>query len=75
MGYTSLLGLSTSCTPSAAAMAARASSTETGRFVVNVALMEWERITGTRTQAQVTRSSGRCRILRPSFCSFISSEE
>ena len=35
--------------------------------------MECERITGTRTQVQFTRSSGRCRILRPSFCIFISS--
>ena len=35
--------------------------------------MEWLRTTGTRTQVQETVSSGRCMILRPSFCIFISS--
>ena len=39
-----------------------------------VMLSEWERMTGTRTHVQFTRSSGRCMILRPSFCIFISSE-
>ena len=39
-----------------------------------VTLSECERRTGTRTQVQHTRSSGRCMILRPSFWSFISSE-
>ena len=32
-------------------------------------------MTGTRTQVQLTRSCGRCMILRPSFCIFISSLE
>ena len=36
--------------------------------------MEWERTTGTRTQVQLTFISGKCRIFRPSFWSFISSE-
>jgi len=35
--------------------------------------MEWLRMTGTRTQVQETFISGRCMILRPSKCSFISS--
>ena len=35
--------------------------------------MEWLRTTGPRMQVQLTFSSGRCMILRPSFCIFISS--
>ena len=33
----------------------------------------WLRMTGTRAQVQLTFISGRWRILRPSFCIFISS--
>lgn len=56
-----------------ARMASLASATVIFSFVRTVTAMECERITGTRTQVQVTRSPGRCRILRPSFCIFISS--
>ena len=65
---------STSLTPGAEASAARASSTVMSRSNSSVMLSECERSTGTRTQVQFTRSSGRCIILRPSFCNFISSE-
>ncbi len=65
---------STTRTPGAAASAARTSSRPTARSNSSVMLSECERITGTRTQVQLTRRSGRCMILRPSFWSFISSE-
>jgi len=69
------LSMSSSKTqPGAPAMASLTSSTVSSRSVTMLADMEWERITGTLTQVQVTRSSGRCIILRPSFCIFISSE-
>ena len=55
-------------------MAARASSTEMWCTKCTAAEMEWLRTTGTRTQVHETFMSGRCRILRPSFWSFISSE-
>ena len=59
--------------PGKAAMAALACSTLTFSRVTRETEMEWDRITGTLTQVQVTFSSGRWRILRPSFCIFISS--
>ena len=59
--------------PLAALTASRACSTLMGSFVTNCTEMEWLRITGTRTQVQHTFRSGRCMILRPSFCIFISS--
>ena len=54
-------------------MASRASATLTGFPKWQLTEMEWLRTTGTRTQVQVTFRSGRCMILRPSFCIFISS--
>ena len=74
MGYTLLAGSSTTLTPGAASRICRARSGLSGFSNSTVMLSEWERMTGTRTQVQLTRSSGRCMILRPSFCIFISSE-
>ena len=54
-------------------MAALAASMGTFSSVRSVRAMEWERRTGTRTQVQLTRRSGACRMRRPSFCIFISS--
>ena len=58
----------------AAAISCRARSTEIFSRVRTTRDTLWLRTTGTRTQVQLTFSSGRCMIFRPSFCSFISSE-
>ena len=58
----------------AAAMSSLARRTEIFSRVRTTSETLWLRTTGTRTQVQLTRRSGRCMILRPSFCIFISSE-
>ena len=73
MGYCLFFRSSTSLQPGALAITSRACSTVTGTSKWQLTEMEWLRTTGTRTQVQLTFSSGRCMILRPSFCIFISS--
>ena len=74
MGYCLFCRSSTSLQPGAAAMSSRARSTDIFSLVRTTMDTLWLRTTGTRTQVQLTFSSGRCMILRPSFCIFISSE-
>ena len=70
MGYFLFFRSSTSRQPGAH----RRRSTEIFSLVRTTMDTLWLRTTGTRTQVQLTFSSGRCIILRPSFCIFISSE-
>ena len=65
--------LKVSFTPGASFSTSRTSSTVRCLSKCMHTEMEWLRMTGTRTQVQVTFSSGRCMIFRPSFCIFISS--